>query len=209
MDVTPRRRASTHRARAGRPRDAATSKQALLRSAQLLFGQRGYEGTTIRDIGEHAGADAALIARYFGSKADLYIAAVVAEAQGDEQPTDFEGLQDMARAVITRTDAQGLGPVTQALIRSDTSEEIREAALTHLVRRMVSPMVADAIRRGAQRPRLRAELVVSALVGVNLARALGWFEELAAVGSEQLVELVAQLFDGDQDPSKEERAPGG
>ena len=51
--------------------------RALVLAAQDLFGQRGFESTTIRDIGDRAGVDAALIARYFGSKADLYIAAVV------------------------------------------------------------------------------------------------------------------------------------
>ena len=33
----------------GRPRDAAASREALLRAAQNLFGQQGFEGTTIRD----------------------------------------------------------------------------------------------------------------------------------------------------------------
>ena len=79
-------------AKTGRTRDAAATKQALLRAAQSLFGQGGFEGTTIRDIGDRAGVDAALIARYFGSKADLYIAAVVAEGQGDRPPADFRAL---------------------------------------------------------------------------------------------------------------------
>jgi AcrR family transcriptional regulator len=70
---------STRGARTGRSRDAAASKDALLQAAQTLFGQQGFESTTIREIGEQAGVDAALIARYFGSKADLYIAAMVAE----------------------------------------------------------------------------------------------------------------------------------
>ena len=70
---------SSRGARTGRSRDAAASKDALLQAAQTLFGEQGFEGTTIREIGERAGVDAALIARYFGSKADLYIAAVAAE----------------------------------------------------------------------------------------------------------------------------------
>ena len=123
---------------ASRPRDAAASKRALLGAAQSLFGQRGFEATTIRDIGDQAGVDAALIARYYGSKADLYIAAVVAEGQGDQPAAAFEGLADLAEAIVARTEQQGLGPVTQALIRSDTPQEIREAAHAHLVRRMVA-----------------------------------------------------------------------
>jgi AcrR family transcriptional regulator len=184
--------------RSGRPRDAAASKQALLRAAQSLFGQRGFEGTTIRDIGECAGVDAALIARYFGSKADLYIAAVVAEAEGNQPPQDFEGLADMTDAIVTRTDRDGLGPVTQALIRPDTPEDIRQAARAHLMRRTVAPLVADMTRKGVDRPQLRAEIVASALLGLNLGRALGWFAELQAVSRDELVELTTALLDSER-----------
>src|SRR6202042_3088939 len=83
--------------RTGRPRDAAASKDALLQAARTLFGQQGFEGTTIREIGERAGVDAALIARYFGSKAYLYIAAVVAE-DADGPPSEYEGLAQIADA---------------------------------------------------------------------------------------------------------------
>ena len=184
--------------RSGRPRDAAASKEALLRAAQSLFGQRGFEGTTIRDIGECAGVDAALIARYFGSKADLYIAAVVAEAEGDQPPQDFEGVADMTDAIVTRTDRGGLGPVTQALIRPDTPEDIRQAARAHLMRRVVAPLVADLTRKGVDRPQLRAEILTSALLGLNLGRALGWFAELQTVSKDELVELTTRLLDGER-----------
>jgi AcrR family transcriptional regulator len=89
--------------RAGRSRDAAASKDALLQAARALFGQRGFEGTTIREIGERAGVDAALIARYFGSKADLYIAAVMAE-DAEGHPGEYEGLEQMADAAMTQAD---------------------------------------------------------------------------------------------------------
>jgi AcrR family transcriptional regulator len=167
-----------------------------LRAAQSLFGERGFESTTIRDIGDRAGVDAALIARYFGSKADLYIAAVVAEAHEQRPPSDLEGLGEMARAVLTLADERGLGPVTQAVIRSDTSPEIRAAAQTHMVRRLVAPMVEDLTRREVDRPELRSEVVVASLIGINLGRALGWFEQLKTVPREELVELIAALLDG-------------
>ena len=66
--------------RPGRPRYAAASREALFSAAPELFGQRGFEGTTTREIRASAGVDPALIARYFGSKADFYIAVVVCKA---------------------------------------------------------------------------------------------------------------------------------
>jgi AcrR family transcriptional regulator len=180
--------------RPGRPRDAAASRQALLAAAQSLFGQQGFEGTTIREIGEQAGVDGSLIARYFGSKADLYVAAVVAEGQGDGPAPAFERLEEMARAMLARAAEHGPGPVTQAVVRSDTSPEIRQAALAHLRRRLVDPLVATMAEPGAPASRLRVEIAVSALLGVTLGRSLGWFDQLSAVPEPELVALLTEIL---------------
>jgi AcrR family transcriptional regulator len=175
----------------GRPRDATASKEALLQAAQVLFSKQGFDGTTIREIGEQAGVDASLIARYFGSKADLYIAALAAENAAGI-PSKYDGrLEQMAEVVLARADRVGPGPVLQAVVRSDTSPEIRDAALDLLARRMVSPLVANMSAEGVDRPQLRAEVAVSALLGISLARALGWFEEIRSVPREELVDLIA------------------
>jgi AcrR family transcriptional regulator len=178
--------------KAARSRDAAVSKDALLQAAQELFGKRGFERTTIRDIGEQAGVDAALIARYFGSKGDLYIAAVMAEDAGEGLPLAYEGLEQMADAVVSRADQRGPGPITQAIIRADTSEEIREAALHRLRLRLVDPLVAGMVDRQVDRPELRAEITVGALLGISLARALGWFSEIQTVPKDELATLIAE-----------------
>jgi len=171
----------------------------LLEAAQSLFGQRGFEKTTIREVGDLAGVDPSLIARYFGSKADLYVAAVIAEAQGDQPPSEFEGLEDMAKATLDRTDERGLGPVTQALIRSETHDEIRTAARTHMACRLVAPIAKDMTRRGVDEAQLRAEIVVSALIGINLGRTLGWFDGLTKVSSGHLADLAITLLTQDMD----------
>lgn len=54
-----------------------TAQQHLLESAQRLFAERGYRGTTTKDIALKAGVSENLIFRYFKSKSDLMVAAVV------------------------------------------------------------------------------------------------------------------------------------
>lgn len=54
-----------------RRRDAAATRRRLLEAARDLFAERGYEGTTVRSIAERAGANQALLFRYFGSKQGL------------------------------------------------------------------------------------------------------------------------------------------
>jgi hypothetical protein len=100
----------------------------------------------------------------------------------------------MAEGLLSRVDENGLGPVMQALIRSDTSSEIRQAAQDHMARRLVDPIRADAARREVDDAPLQSEVMAAALIGVSLGRALGWFETLAAAPRAQLVELVTVLL---------------
>jgi AcrR family transcriptional regulator len=54
-----------------------TAQQHLLDSAQQLFAEKGYRGTTTKDIAQHAGVSENLIFRYFKSKSELLLASVV------------------------------------------------------------------------------------------------------------------------------------
>jgi AcrR family transcriptional regulator len=188
--------AGTVTTRSPRTRDSAASRQALLEAAQELFGTLGFERTTNREIGERAGVDAALIARYFGSKADLYVAAVAAERMDDRSLAEYEGLAQIVETMVARVDRHGPGPILQALARSDTPDEIRTAARARLARRLVEPLVSgmdeDRVDRGA----LRAQIAVSALVGVVLGRSLGWFDELGSAPADEVAALVVSALGG-------------
>jgi AcrR family transcriptional regulator len=185
-----------------RARNAAATRQALLTAAQDRFGQKGYERTTTREIGEVAGVDPSLIARYFGSKADLYLAAIATErfddADGavDAERIDapFDDLAHVVEVVLRRTDRRGPGPILQALVRDDASEEIRAAAKARLVRRMVAPIADEYAAAGIDRPTLQAQVAVAALLGVGLGRSLGWFDELAGTDPADLADLVTSAL---------------
>ncbi len=55
-----------------RKRDADATRSNIMDAAKLLFCQKGYDGASTRDIANHAGVNAALINRYFGSKKQLF-----------------------------------------------------------------------------------------------------------------------------------------
>lgn len=185
----------TSAVRPSKARNAAASREALLDSAQLLFSGRGFEHTTVREIGEHAGVDPALIARYFGNKVNLYLATIVAEDADSGRPEGISDLAAFVERLVSRVDQRGPGPVLQAIVRSDTTPEIREAVRAHLTRRLVEPLAAMLEQRGAARPRLRAELAVSAVIGVLLARALGSFDELGQAQRDELTTLLTRMLD--------------
>ena len=178
-----------------RARNARATREALLVAAQNLFDRKGYERTTTREIGEAAGADPALIARYFGSKADLYLAAVAAERLDDDRvhssdDAPFADLAQVVEVVLRRTARRGPGTGLQALVRDDTSPQIGQAARARLVHRMVEPVAAQFEAEGADQATLRAQVAVAALLGVGLGRSLGWFEELGCADPEELAGLV-------------------
>jgi len=74
-----------------RPHDADATRRDLLDAGAALFEERGYQGATLRDIGERAGVDPALVARYFGSKEGLYLASLSRDGT-PTTPTDARGL---------------------------------------------------------------------------------------------------------------------
>ena len=63
--------------KAPRRRDAAATAERILRAAQEVFHDKGYEGATTREIADRAGVNLALIKRYYGSKLGLFERAVL------------------------------------------------------------------------------------------------------------------------------------
>lgn len=59
----------------GRQRDAAATREAILRSARSRFATVGFDRSTVRAIAADAGVSPNLVTRYFGGKHGLFIAA--------------------------------------------------------------------------------------------------------------------------------------
>ena len=52
--------------------DAASVRERLLDTAERLFSEHGFEGTSVRDLASAAGCNIASVNYYFGSKERLY-----------------------------------------------------------------------------------------------------------------------------------------
>ena len=50
----------------------SATRAAILDAAKELFAAKGFDAATVRDICTAAGANIALVSRYFGSKGELY-----------------------------------------------------------------------------------------------------------------------------------------
>jgi len=176
-----------------RPHDAAASRAALLEAARDLFRELGYERATTREIAARAGVDAALIARYFGSKENLFIASI-AEIDPAETEIEFEPREFVAY-LLEYWDERGHNPVSRALASPVLSEDARREIGAVVADLMLTPEAAELRARGTPNPELRAELLVALAVGVAMTRANGTLETLAGATLEQLVEVLGPAVD--------------
>ena len=172
-----------------RRHDAPASRQALLEAAAALFDERGYDSATVRDIGDRAGVDAALIARYFGSKEGLYLASLEQEPR-TPLPTD---LTRALEHILSRSERRGIGPIPLAMVSPAHSEELRGQVREIMARRLVEPFAAELSAHGVADAALRAEILVALAIGVSLTRGCGTLPTLAQAPLRDVVGVLEGL----------------
>ena len=183
--------------RTGRRPGASDTREQIAAAARAAFGEQGYERTTFRGIAAAAGVDPALVVRFFGSKEELFrqvmaLPPAIAEALARlaDGPRESIGRR-LAQLVVGGLESPVSRPVVLGRIRSAVSHP--EAAA--LVRELVA---GDLLRLAAQvaddRPELRAVLIGTQMIGVAQARYIVQIEPLASMPVEELVELLAPMF---------------
>lgn len=178
-----------------RPRDSEASRQALLDAARALFDEVGYERATTREIGERAGVDPALIARYFGGKEALFLAVIAARPAAEARaPESFEPKEVLA-FLLEHWDERGHGPVGRALASPTLSDDVRAQVRAVVGERLIEPLSAELQKDGRPRPELRAELLVALALGVAITRANGALADLAEVPLDELIAALTPLAD--------------
>jgi len=116
------------------------TKSAILESAQYLFSTQGYTETGVRDIAARANVNPALIGRHFGSKLELFEAAL--ESYVDVAfLTDFDkaNFGEQVAAAFCRSKS-GEALVVPALVISTGDSAAREIALKILKKRAEKPL---------------------------------------------------------------------
>jgi AcrR family transcriptional regulator len=175
-----------------RRHDAQATRCALLDAASALFDERGYGAATVRDIGERAGVDPALIARYFGGKEGLYLAAL---EHGERPPLPADPAASLA-VMLADSETRGHGPIPRAMVSSNLNDELRERVRAILQRSVVEPLAGPLRERGAADAQLRAELLVAITAGISLTRASGTLPALADASLDDILGLLEPLVAG-------------
>jgi len=178
----------------GRRRGSPDTRSAILGAARTSFAAHGYAGTSIRAIAAAAGVDAALVHHYFGTKDELFLAAL-------ELPVDPRVLIGPAVA----------GPVEEAAERFLgvflsvwDDPDIRPSLLSfargmldpsanRLVSKGLLPVVIQPIgvALGIDRAAERMPLVASQIIGLILMRYVLAVEPLASMPGDQVIATFA------------------
>jgi AcrR family transcriptional regulator len=181
-------------ARRGRRPGAPDTRAAILASAREQFATAGFSGTTIRGIAAEAGVDAALVHHYFGTKDDLFVAAL-------ELPVD-------PRVVLAPAIAQGPEGAGERMLRvffSVWDDPANRLPLLGLVRGLLEPSGQQLMRDGflevvmgpvgvalgIEEPERRMPLVMSQVIGLIIARYLLEVEPLASMPEDEVVAIYA------------------
>ena len=180
-------------ARAGRGRRAggADTRGEILDAARASFAEAGYGGTSIRRVAAAAGVDPALVHHYFGTKDDLFIAAL-------EMPTDPRPIM----AAVARGDRDTVGPrlveaflgvwddpeirlrllaIVRSGIEGDPGRTIVETAM----KRLVFGFLVQAL--GIEDGDRRFGLVASQMAGLVMTRYVLKLEPMASMPPDEVV----------------------
>jgi len=151
-------------------RNAAATREAILRSAIENFARAGYDGVGVRQIAQDAGVTAMLVNRYFGSKEGLFAEAVETSFATPvfigEQSDDLVG--DIVKVLVAKSGPNEDAPQPFLIMVRSASSPV---AMT-IVRAAIERHVGSRLARQLDSPdrKLRSEIVLAVISGMLMMR---------------------------------------
>jgi AcrR family transcriptional regulator len=179
----------------GRRPGSPDTRAAILDSARALFASGGLSGTSIRAVAAKAGVDPALVHHYFGTKEDLFVAAlalpidlrdVLAGVAASGEPEQVA--ERLLRVFFSVWDDPELQLPLIALARSLTDPSSKELMRDGFLRVVIGPIAAAV---GVEDPETRMPIVASQIMGLILMRYLLQVEPIASMSADDLVQVYA------------------
>lgn len=208
--------------RTGRRQGDSGTRDAILAAARRQFGERGYDGTTIRSIAGEAGVDAALVHHFFGTKERLFAAAVrlpvvpgeligAALAPGAREPGLSLG-EHLLRTVLGAWDVPEVRSAFLGMLRSAVTSEQAAAMMREFATEAIIGRIAVAATPGAERAEtpgdslpnqpadggdaeFRAALVASQVLGLALTRYVLRIPPLDTTGPAELAAAIGPTLE--------------
>jgi AcrR family transcriptional regulator len=186
---------NTERKRPGRPPGPSDTRERILTSARELFSRNGIDNTSIRAIAAAADVDPALVHHYFGTKTQLFAAAIhipidPMQVIGPLQQVPVDEIGRMLPSLLLPLWDSELGKGFIATLRS-----ILAGGDTSLLRSFLQEVIAKEVGSRVDNPPgsgpIRVQYVASQLVGVVMARYILELDPFKSLPVEQIAETIA------------------
>lgn len=190
--AAPRRRGRPARTESG---SGPGARERILEAARTEFAERGYDKTTVRGIAKAAGVDPALVHHYFGTKDEVFAAAIEVSFEPAlvipailGQGTEGIG-ERLARYFVGVWENPATRGPLLAIIRSALTHEAAAKVLRGFVLRRLLERIAGDL--DVPNPKFRAELAASHMIGIAILRYVIKVEPLASADPEEIIAIVA------------------
>lgn len=185
------------RASRGRRPGAPDTRAEVLAAARASFAEKGFRATTIRAVAASAGVDPALVHHYFGTKDDLFLAALEMPVDPREVLAPVVALgpdgagERLLRTFLSVWDDPEIQVRLLAVVRSVLSEDGATLLKEGFIPVVVGPVLAQLV---ADRPDVRVPLVASQVVGLIVTRYLIALPPMATMPAEDVVSRIGPVI---------------
>ena len=188
----------------------AERRDQILDAANVLFAERGYEGSSIEDIATSAGVTRGLVHHYFGGRKEVYIALLERIGTGREEQlrppvgrTPRARVEDSVSRWLDWTQANRLIYLGTIAPGEDIADPDVRRAVAELVQRAVALVAAFHADIAEDSPRLRYAL--ECWTGLNRSATRRWLRGEATRETTQelltsTLEHVLRTFGAPQSP---------
>ncbi|MBS9533085.1 TetR/AcrR family transcriptional regulator [Mycobacterium sp. M1] len=181
--------------RPGRPPGSSDTRRRILDCARELFARNGIAHTSVRAVAAAAGVDAALVHHYFGTKQQLFTAAI-------DVPIDPMAVVGALREVPISELGHRIPSILLPLWDSElgsgfiaTLRSILAGSEVNLFRTFIDDIITVEVGPRVDQPpgsgTVRIQFVASQLVGVLTARYILKLEPFASLPAEQIAATIA------------------
>jgi AcrR family transcriptional regulator len=173
-----------------RDRNASQTQADILTAARRRFGASGYERTTLRAVAADVGVDPALVIRYFGSKQELFAAAV-------DFTIDLPDLSDVDPAEVAGILLPRFFAVWEenetfvALLRAATTSAVAAETFRDVFAKQVAPKLITAV---PDHPLQRIGLMGSFVIGLATTRYVLENPPIANISRDELSRWAAPVI---------------
>ncbi|MCV7240072.1 TetR family transcriptional regulator [Mycolicibacterium celeriflavum] len=186
---------NAERKRPGRPPGPSDTRERILTSARELFARNGIDKTSIRAIAAAAAVDPALVHHYFGTKTQLFAAAIhipidPMQVIGPLRQVPVEEIGRILPSLLLPLWDSEMGKGFIATLRSmlaGNDSSLFRTFLQEVIAKEVGSRVDDPPGTGP----IRVQFVASQLVGVVMARYILELDPFKSLPVEQIAETIA------------------